>query len=379
METTEEHPTDEDVEKTTKERGMRLPAEVYIEEEEMAKRTATLNDETEALAVYTDGSRLESGGVGAGYMWLDEAKGEWEGQSLCMGSKKEVFDAELYGIRKALERLVDRTYWIETRHGARIRIFSDSTAALKRIKTDAVGPGQEQARKIIEWTKTLARWGISVEFHWVPGHEGVPGNEAADTAAKNGAEGMGHVHEEEWQNEISLAHLNRKTTEWKWNLHRAWLRRRCRGRRSYTLPKERKPDPRAATAAKSVARRYYQMKTGHAIMATYFKRFKSRDSEECGWCGAKRQTRDHLFRWCKRWKREITELWETVKEETKGKRTRHSSTMTGLLGDKKCIPAVLQFLEATDVGKRCEGGGKVTTADAYRRWEEAAEWMEAED
>ena len=52
--------------------------------------------------------------------------------------------------------------------------------------------------------------------------------------------------------------------------------------------------------------------SGHALSVRLLKeRWGWMNSDSC-WCGGGRQTRDHLFKECREWKREIHVLWEKV-------------------------------------------------------------------
>jgi len=64
---------------------------------------------------------------------------------------------------------------------------------------------------------------------------------------------------------------------------------------------------------KAVTSRYYQLLTGHTLIAPFLKvKLKKTDSDQC-WCETdKRQTRDHLFKECGRWKTDINMLWTTI-------------------------------------------------------------------
>lgn len=57
---------------------------------------------------------------------------------------------------------------------------------------------------------------------------------------------------------------------------------------------------------KAIASRFYQLPSGHALIAPFLKE-KGRwtDPEICWWCGGGRQARVHLFKECREWKREI--------------------------------------------------------------------------
>jgi len=55
--------------------------------------------------------------------------------------------------------------------------------------------------------------------------------------------------------------------------------------------------PDAGQASKTVASRFYQLKTGHALIGPYLKKIGERASDICWWCdrGVK-QSREHLFK-----------------------------------------------------------------------------------
>jgi len=76
---------------------------------------------------------------------------------------------------------------------------------------------------------------------------------------------------------------------------------------------------------KSLASRYFQLKCEHASTATYLKRFGQRDDDQCWWCEKAAETREHLFRHCRKWKSEQQELWKAAGRETgwKPERCRH--------------------------------------------------------
>ena len=100
------------------------------------------------------------------------------------------------------------------------------------------------------------------------------------------------------------------------------------------------------------------------------------DSDACWWCDGGRQSRDHLFKECKRWEKEIRELWNAVgrvsgkRQEGDGPfrsrkgfgfhvrqaRARPSNTtVRELLSNSRYTEAVLDFLGKTRVGKVKEG------------------------
>ena len=138
--------------------------------------------------------------------------------------------------------------------------------------------------------------------------------------------------------------------------------------------------PVLGTAGKRVAARYFQLLSGHAIIAPFLKdRWGWTNTDRCWWCEEGRQTREHLFKECKAWKEGIEELWRVVggisgrrgKEEGSDRpfksrkgfgfhvrqaRARPSNTtVRELLSDDRYTGAVLDFLEKTRVGEVKEG------------------------
>ena len=103
------------------------------------------------------------------------------------------------------------------------------------------------------------------------------------------------------------------------------------------------------------------------------------DSDQCWWCRSGRQSREHLFKECRTWKKEIKELWKKVgecsnvdgdskSEKAEGRNNRRkrkkgfgfvvrenrvrpgNCTVGRLLGDTRFTEAVLDFLRCTKVG-----------------------------
>jgi len=89
----------------------------------------------------------------------------------------------------------------------------------------------------------------------------------------------------------------------------------------------------------------------------YLKRFGHREDNKCWWCGdgggrTAAQTREHLFRHCSRWRDQQNALWEAVGKATgwKSVRCRHVQ-ISKLFSVEECDQAVMDLLEATEVGK----------------------------
>jgi len=114
--------------------------------------------------------------------------------------------------------------------------------------------------------------------------------------------------------------------------------------------------PIPMTSVKSLAARFYRLKSGHAPTGVYLKRFGHREDDKCWWCGGggrtAAQTREHLFHHCSRWRDQQKALWMAVGKATgwKAGRCRHVQ-ISELFSIEECDQVVVDFLAATDVGK----------------------------
>ena len=72
--------------------------------------------------------------------------------------------------------------------GRRFTIFADSTAAIERVRTDALGPAQRFAVAAIEVCDRIHARGDQVTIRWAPSHVGVEGSEIADRYGKAAAD-----------------------------------------------------------------------------------------------------------------------------------------------------------------------------------------------
>ena len=92
--------------------------------------------------------------------------------------------------------------------------------------------------------------------------------------------------------------------------------RRGQGRRQFRIPgvgEVPKILPGLRGAPRGLAARFFQLASGHAMIAPFLKeKFGWVDSESCWWCSGGRQSREHLFKECRAWKEETRELWKKV-------------------------------------------------------------------
>ena len=245
-------------------------------------------------------------------------------------------------------------------------IFTNSQVTLRRIQSDEPGPGQVLALRTMNWESELIDKNIQVEYWWVPAHKGVEGNEEADLQATKGAYKHCRSYTEtqnppKYLNYISFSHIGRRLTEMKWEESIEEIKemgKKSRHSYQYDLVK-RGGNGAVIKSQKSIATRFYQLKTGHALMGKYLMRIGKRRDMKCWWCGHEYQTRDHLFKWCKRWKREQKQLWVDRREGEEGyegiekvmKKPKIGLPISLVFAEEKCSWALLDFLFLTDVGR----------------------------
>jgi ribonuclease HI len=140
------------------------------------------------LVIYTDGSGYH-GHIGAS-AYAPQIQST---QRRHLGSDESatVHAAELAGIEMAT-RLCQQLQ-LQDQAGDRFisaTIFTDSQAAIKSIQQPGRASGLQILGRILQVIEDLST--LPVTIRWIPGHEGILGNEEADKAAKNAAE-MGQL------------------------------------------------------------------------------------------------------------------------------------------------------------------------------------------
>jgi ribonuclease HI len=142
-----------------------------------------MNELVDSVEIYTDGACRGNPGPGG-----------WAALLTCQGREREISGAEasttnnrmeLFAVINALRALKRRT---------RARIYTDSqyvrlgiTQWLQGWKARGwrtAGRGAVKNRDLWEILDQLVA-GHELEWHWVPGHSGVPGNERCDQLANN--------------------------------------------------------------------------------------------------------------------------------------------------------------------------------------------------
>ena len=132
---------------------------------------------------------------------------------------------------------------LDSTPGASFSIFTDSQAAMMRLRTDGPGLGQGRAVRGVQLAREVIRCGATVSIRWVPGHAAVQGNEVADMWASEAAvrEEKARASKERGSRPIGISRsltflktaLEKKAVaEW-----RQEIIARCQGRRAFRIPR----------------------------------------------------------------------------------------------------------------------------------------------
>ena len=104
---------------------------------------------------------------------------------------------------------------------------------------------------------------------------------------------------------------------------------------------------------KSLASRYYQLLTGHAVTGSFLHErmtgLLQAETSECRWCGSgKRESRHHLSTECEAWRPQIRRLWRRVGKDCGWKHPRAPAVRK--LWREEATEAVLEFLRTPGLG-----------------------------
>lgn len=172
--------------------SIRIGAPCGLSKEQCTKDFLTFlqNLSPSDIVLYSDGSKLSNGSTGAGFVAYQYGL-QILRQAIPLGTRIEVFDAEARAALAGLEAVLTLT---SIRFAANLWICLDNLEVALQLLSPSKGSSQEIFQRFAELApQWLQRQRLphvhpgKVCIRWVPGHAKVPGNEAADAAAKEGA------------------------------------------------------------------------------------------------------------------------------------------------------------------------------------------------
>ena len=256
------------------------------------RKIAQLKSDRRAVVVYTDGSLLD-GVAGAGYVIMHGGRVVSK-RAIGLGRSADVYDGELFALQCAAGPAFGFALSLPT-PGAHVYFFADNDAAIRCILSRAPRAGQHHSVVFTDTAEAFLTLDdtLRLTVEWVPGHEGIYGQDISDEMAKAGTtlpSALPHT--------LTLTRAARDATK---QAAATWTERwRAQTRRNAFAPADRippslRPTPHLQALDKRTLARLVQCRSGHAFTGEYNRAMNKPERGLACTCGQALQTRDHML------------------------------------------------------------------------------------
>lgn len=243
-------------------------------------------------------------------------------------------------------------------------IFVDNQAAIQSGESHRTNPGRYLVEHFSRMTRALARRRrgqgrhFELTIRWIPGHKGIEGNELADEAAKQAAEGEEetsiknllpkYLQDEKLPNSVSAL------KQW----HNDWLTKRWANEwmKSPRYARAKVIDPSmpsnkyiklVATLPKNQASIYTQLRTRHTPLNLHLHRIGKSDTPYCPSCPETNETIHHYLFDCPQYAHERHILTNALR--------RNASSISFILSSIKATKPLMRYINSTGRFKQTLG------------------------
>jgi hypothetical protein len=276
-------------------------------------------DHPQQLTLFVSAPKDMSFGVGAA--WRE--RHAWKAEASSLGKHITTADTALIAIGMTMKDLIviltraDRSFAeIATESRFRLAVINNSEQWALPFITSI----NRQAQKIEDA-------GGRVVLTWLPNGKDVEGYKIAKVAAQRAAR-----QQPKEMRSASLSYV-KQATEAMWK------------------PRV-KINKYIADAKKSVAARYLQLKSGHAVTGAHLLRVGKVQDAQCWWCGGTSQTVAHLLLQCRKWRRQRDSMLRQLRAKKVFISERRDRTDVETLFGYDATVEVLRYIDNTEAGKR---------------------------
>jgi ribonuclease HI len=235
--------------------------------------------DSDSIEFYTDGSLMD-GAAGAGV---------YE-ESLLTEMKIPVFQAEIYAIYTATNLALQKGWTNRT-----IYFHSDSQAAIRALLSSRI-----TSKLVQKCNQVLNRLGRNnrVVVDWVPGHSSIPGNERADSLARDAVllPRDGFPRAVSWSYSLLKYRMSERLRQ---NHQQYWINRvDCRQSKLFLQGPSKNQTNFLLSLKRQELRLLVSVVTGHCTLNNHMKTMRLANSPTCAKCLEEDETLEHFVCRC---------------------------------------------------------------------------------